>query len=396
VSDPDRSGYRFLLFGIGSWFGFWGSQMVALQWLLVEVLESTPEQVGVAQAALTLPALLFVLVGGAVADRLDPARMMASIHLATGACVASLLIALSMGALSFPLLVGYAAVVGTLQAFGFPARDTLLSEVVRGSMSRAVVGTTLTQHASQVLGSLFAGAANAIGALPMLAVQALVVAIGSLPVARLPRPERTRKAEPMSLHELRAGIVEVLRSPILRPVLIMSVTAGIFFVGPYVVVLPLMVRDVYGGGAPEIAILNAMFPLGSVIGGGIIFWRGGLRRSGRALCVGQLAASGFIASLSIGMPFFGAVLVVLGWGLSGALFINSGRTLFQSHATPANRARVLSVYTLGVMGGAPIGSMASGLLATPLGLHGTLALDGAIAGTIALLVMAATPLGREL
>lgn len=388
-------GYRGLLFGIGSWFGFWGSQMVVFQWLLVEGLSASPAQVGSAQAALTLPSLLFLLVGGAVADRFDPTRLMAAIHLTTAAAVAGLAFSIYAGGLTYTGLVGYAAIVGTLQAFGFPARDTLLSEVARGSLSRAVTGTTLTQHGSQVVGSLLAGTANLIGALPLLGFQALVVALGSLPVSRLPRPARARSRDPLSLTELRAGVMEVARSPVLRPVLALAFCTGILFVGPYVVILPLLVRDVYGGGAPEIATLNAMFPLGSVIGGAIIFWRGGLQHTGRALCLGQMAASACIGMLALDLPFAGSVLLVLGWGLAGALFINAGRTLFQTHATEANRARVLSVYTLGIMGGAPIGSLASGWLGGPLGLHGTLALDGVAAFAITLAVIAATPLWNE-
>jgi MFS family permease len=388
-------GYGSLLFGIGSWFGFWGSQMVILQWLLVEGLAASPGEVGAAQAALTLPSLLFLLVGGAVADRLDPVRLMAFVHLATAAAVVALGLCIAAGELGYALLVVYAALVGTLQAFGFPARDTLLSEVVRGPLSRAVAGTTLTQHASQVVGSFVAGTASAFGALPVLGAQALVLGLGALRVVRLPRPSRARRADPLSLSELRAGIVEVARSPVLRPVLILAVATGVLFVGPYIVILPLLVRDVYGGGAAEMAVLNAMFPLGSVIGGGIIFWRGGLERSGRALCLGQVTASFFIASLALELPFAGSVLAVLGWGLAGALFINSGRTLFQSRATESNRARVLSVYSLGVMGGAPLGSIASGLLASSLGIHGTLALDGAIALAVALGVVASTSLWRE-
>jgi MFS family permease len=389
-----RGGYPSLLLGSGSWFGFMGSQMVVFQWLVVEGLNATPGQVGSAQMAVTLPSLLFLLVGGATADRFDPTRLIVSIHLLTASTVAALGFALAYGALSFQVLLVYAVSIGTLQAFAFPARDTLLSTVVRGSMSRAVVGTTLAQHGSQVVGSLVSGAASLVGALPILAFQSLLVGLGSIPLARLPRRERT-ELTPISLAGLRAGIEEVARSPVLGPVMILAIATGLLFVGPYLVLLPLLVRDVYGGGAAEMAILNAMFPLGSVIGGLAIFYRGGLRVSGRALCQGQMTASVCIATLALDLPFAGTVAAVLGWGLSGALFINAGRTLFQSHASEAHRARVLSVYTLGVMGGAPIGSLGAGLIVTPLGLHGALALDAALALAIALTVVATTSLWRE-
>ncbi len=393
--QPER-GYALLLGGIATWFGFWGGHMVVFQWLLVEHLGASPAAVGTAQMAITLPALLFLLVGGALADRFDPGRLMAGIHALTAALLAGLTVWLALFELSYGLLLPYAVALGTLQALAFPARDTLLSEVVRGSMSRAVAGATLTQHAVQVIGSFLAGTASWVGSVPVLAGLSLLVGSGAPAFSRLPRKTRAERLAPPSLRDLRAGVAEVARHTVLLPVLVLATTTGVFYVGPYLVLLPLMVRDVYGGGAAEMAVLNAMFPLGSVAGGLVIFYRGGLRRPGRALVLGQIAATACIGAMAVGLPFWGTALGVLGWGVAGALFINAGRTLFQSHASHTNRARVLSVYTLGVMGGAPIGSLLSGFLATPLGLHGTLILDAGVALAIALSVAATTSLWRTL
>ncbi len=281
----------------------------------------------------------------------------------------------------------------SFQAFGLPARDTLLSDVVAGAMSRAVAGATLSQHGGQVLGAFVAGAASWLGGVPILALQGIVLLAGTMPIGRLPgrRGGRLPRA-PLSVRELGAGIVEVLRSPVLRPVLIMAISTGLFFVGPFLVLLPLLVRDVYAGGAAEMGILTGMFPLGSVLGGLAIIARGGIARPGRTLALGQVTAAGCILAIATGLPFPGTAAAVLGWGVSGALFINSGRTLFQENASATNRARVLSVYTLGVMGGGPLGSLISGFLATPLGLHGTFALDAFCALSITLAVSLSTRL----
>lgn len=389
------SGYPRLLAGIGSWFTFWGGHAVVFQWLVVEVLAAPPEQVGSAQMLLQLPSLLFLLVGGAFADRVDPTREIVAIHLLTAGVVASLAIALWAQALGVALLMGYAVVLGTLQAFAFPARDTLLNGVTRGPLGRAVAGATLTQHAGQVIGALLAGSASFAGGVPVVLGLSLLVAAGAVPLGSLPRRPRAGGRQPLSIAELRAGVAEVFGSSVLRPVWLLSLVSGLLFVGPYFVLVPLLVRDVYAGGAAEIAILTAMFPLGSVIGGLAIVWRGGLRHTGRALALGMLIASACIGAIAARLPFAGTVVAVFGWGLAGALFINAGRTLFQSHASEAHRARVLSVYTLGVMGAAPLGSVAAGWLATPLGLHGALRLDAALALAISLAVIAATPLWRQ-
>lgn len=368
--------------------------MVVFQWLVVEALGAPPAAVGTAQSVLQLPALLFLIVGGAVADRVDPSRLILAIHALSATAVALLGIALVADRLVYGGLLAFAAVLGTLQAFGFPARDTLLSDVVpRATMSRAVAGATLTQHASQVAGALLAGSASFIGGVPVVFGLAGLAALGSVPLSRLPRrpPPSTPRA-PLALSDLRAGLVEVARSTLLRPVALLSITVGFLFVGPYFVIVPLMVRDIYGGGAAEIALLNAMFPLGSVVGGLAIFLRGGIDREGRALSCGILLASACIAWMATGLPYSGTALAVFGWGLAGALFINSGRALFQKHASAANRGRVLSVYTLGIMGAAPIGSFSAGLLVAPIGLHGALAAVAALAALVSLVVIATTPI----
>ena len=66
--------------------------------------------------------------------------------------------------------------------------------------------------------------------------------------------------------------------------------------------------------------------------------------------------------------------------------------MFQTHASEANRARVLSVYTFGVMGSAPIGALLAGLLGGQLGLHGALAVVAGLAFAITIGVTATSAL----
>jgi MFS family permease len=382
-----------LLLASASWFGSWGIQMVMFQWLVVEGLQQPPTRVGAAQMVVTLPSLLFLLLGGATADRVDPRRLLAGVHGLAALAVAGLCALVMTETLGYAHLLVYGFAIGTFQAFGLPARDTQLSDVVRGGMSRAVTGATMTQHASQVGGAFLAGAASWLGAVPVLGFQALLLLAGVPPIVRLPgRRDGPVVHARLSLREIGAGFVEVVRSPVLRPVLILAISTGLFFVGPFLVIIPLMVRDVYAGGAAEMGILTGMFPLGAVLGGLAILWRGGIERNGLAQVLGQAIGVASIGAISTGLPFAGTVLAVLCWGVGGALFINSGRTLFQQNASERNRARVLSVYTLGVMGGGPLGSLASGFLAGPLGLHGTLAFDAGVAASIILAVSLGTRL----
>lgn len=392
---PTMTPFAHLMGGMASWFLFWGTSQVMFQWLVVENLDAPPTLVGTAQMTLMLPSLLFVLIGGATADRFDPRRALLLVHALTSASCWALWLMVVSDELTYERLLVFAACVGTLQAFGAPARDTQLSDVVQHEgMSRAVAGLTMGQHMAQMAGSFIGGLASFVGPGPVLAWQASVLLLGMGFVARLAgRPsDPTSVRKPMRMAEIRAGLVEVVTSPVLRPVFLLSVSTGLFFIGPFLVILPLIVRDVYGGGAGEMGVLTGMFPLGAVIGGAVILWRGGIRRNGRALVIGQLLGASSIAVIGFGLPFEGSVAGVLVWGVSGALFINTGRTLFQQNASEQNRARVLSVYTLALMGASPFGSLLSGALAEPIGLHGTLLVSAASAIVVAVALALTTRL----
>ncbi len=371
--------YRYFLVGVASWFAAWGMQLVLFQWLVVEVLAAAPSRVGTAQMAVMLPSLLLLLLGGAAADRVEPGRLLALLHALGAAAAVALALAVAGGWLSYSLLIVYALCVGTLQAFMLPARDVQLWDVGRGRMSRAVAGMTITQHAAQVVGAFLVGLATVLGAPAALGVQAGALFVGTFAALRTPRRAPARPpAPPLHLRELRAGLHEVATSPVLRPIILLGLSVGLFMIGPYLVILPLMVRDVYGGGAREMSLLVAMFPLGAVISGALIMIRQGMRRPGRALILSHLGTTLCLFAIALGLPFWGLAAVVLIWGISGAVYINGSRSLFQEAASDANRARVHSVHSLGVLGTAPIGALIAGFLTDAIGLHSTMALEGCL------------------
>lgn len=353
--------YLWFVVGLGSWFTAFGMQGVLFSWLVVGVLRADAEWVGVAQSALMLPSIVLVLLGGMVADRLDRRWLLIVLHLVAAGLSACLVAVVAKGWLSMSLLIGYALCVGTVQAFAMPARDALLSDVAGANMLRAVAGMTLTQWLSQALGAFLAGSARWLGIVPALAMHALVLLAGAPSLRKLPPPQLSGKSGPLraGLGELVAGIREVLGSAPLRSSLLLVMAVGVGFIGPYLVVLPLLVRDYYGGDVAQLAALNMAFPLGTIFGAGAVLWSGGMRRKGLAQVVALLAGACCVGSLSLGLPFWGAWLMVGAWGTSGSVFMSAGRTVFQEQARPSHRARVLSVYTLGFMG-------TTGLIGAPL------------------------------
>jgi MFS family permease len=352
--------FRWFLASLASWFAAFGLQGVLFSYLVVFYLAADAAWVGVAQSCLMAPAVLFLLVGGALADRADRRRLLIGLSLAAATLSGLLLLTVVAGVLTLELLLAFALAMGTVQAFIIPARDSLLSEVAGTNLGYAVAMAMLTQWGMQALGALVGASARFVGIEPALALHALLILSGVLPLARLPssRPD-PRRAAGGRIAELVAGIREVLASPALLPPFLLVVVVGIAFIGPFSVVFPIMIRSSYGGGVGELGLLNASFSTGTILGSLLVLRRGGIRRRGRA----QLAALGSgslcLGAVGLGIPFPLLLVAVVLWGTGAAVFMNAGRGIFQENAPPTHRGRVLAVYTLGFMG-------SSGLVGAPL------------------------------
>jgi MFS family permease len=392
---PPPGAYRWFSAGIASWFASWGMQQVLFSWLVVGELRASPSWVGIAQTASMLPALLLLLVGGAAAERADTRRLLVRLHVLAALPVLALAAAVATGHLSLPALLLFGLTIGTVQAFVMPARDTLLSRVAGADMMRAVTGMTAVQFGSQAVGAFTAGAAATLGSARMLAVQACALLLGSVATARVPAAPplpRARERE-SALREITAGLPVVARTPALRWPFALVTAVGTLFVGPFLVIFPLLVRDSYGGDARELSLVLMQFPLGTIAGSLLIRSRGGIRRKGRAALLALTFGAANLALVGLGLPFVGMMLATLAWGLAGSVFINCSRTLFQEAAPEAERARVLSIYQLGFMGGTPLGTTLSGFASSAFGPHGTLLLASLVmlAVVVALALFTNTP-----
>lgn len=395
MTAPAR-GFPWYVAGVGAWFGAFGLQQVLFSWLVVGELHAEARWVGIAQAASMVPSFLLILVGGAVADRVDRRRHLIRLHLLASALAAGLTALVASGRLSLPLLVAYALAIGCTSAFVMPARDALLSEVAGADMMRAVTLMTLVQWSAQAAGALLGGSARWLGTAPALGLLAGVYFAGAPALAALGKAPPAGVAHArMRLADLAVGVREVVRSPLLLPVAMLSAAVGALFVGPMMVVFPLLIRDHYGGGVGGISLLQMCFPVGTILGSFAMLALGGVRRKGLAQLASLVGGAGCLGAVGLGLPLWGTLLAVVFWGVGAAVFMNAGRTVFQEQAPPAVRGKVLSVYMLGFMGASGlIGAPVSGFLAGAIGPLATCFAASASMLLVVALALATTEIAR--
>lgn len=383
-----RSPFPIYLAGLGSWFVPLGIQMVLFPWLVAVVLRMDAFAVGVAQTAIMLPSLLFLPLGGLAADRGNPRRLLMRYHALYALPPLLLAAVLWMGGLSYPLLIAYGLAAGAIGAFAIPTRDALLPFVAKGNLPRAVALATALQFGGQLVGIAFASSADRVGPVPLLCLHAVLVALGAIAVWRLPDPPPHPPHPPTSFwRSVAEGVSAAARSDQIWPVLLINFGVGIFYVGPFMAVLPIAVRDHYGGGAAELAYMNLAFWAATIVAAmafATLARRFTLR--GRLIAVAVTMGGGVLVTLSTlpSFPLFVALIFI--WGIGAGITMTQSRTVLQIMAPSSHRARLLSLFQLGLSGGGPIGAFITGSICAVWGIQAAMLLP-AVAMLLAIMVI---------
>lgn len=363
--------FRWYMAGQANWFASWGVRHVIFPWLVVVVLHESPDRVGIAQMAVLLPNLFLLLIGGAVADRSDLRRLLLIAQLVALLPPLGLAVLMAMGQLSYSIMVAYGLSLGVTIAFVSPARDTLMSRLAGDEIQRAVTIATGLQFGCQIVGVVLAGYAASVGAPLLLLVQAGFIAAALFATWKLaPVPSRRDiLATSSHWHEITDGLRVMRATPLVVSIVALMVAVGFTFMGWFLVILPVTIRDTYGGGATEIAAANMSFMSGTVAVTMLMLRTGHMRRAGQALVIAMCIVAMLIAVSYFQMPieiFFGGVFL---FGAASGLMFAMARSIIQESSPESHRARILSAFQMGYLGAAPLGALAMGFLAAQLGVH---------------------------
>ena len=350
-----------------TWFLAFGIQMVLFAWLITIELRESPTRVGFAQMALLTPTLLFILIGGSLADRFG-GRLLSIIGqscAAVGPLGLSLVILTDN--LSFQAVIVFALWMGTAQAVITPARDGLLSQLAGGQVQKLVIKVNMIQFGTQSFGFLIASQADNLGAAVTLIVQSVVLAFGVVVFLMLKVDETLRPPSDVGFsQQILQSIVEGARTiratPALATVTLQNLAMGMFMMGSYTVTLPLLIRQNYDGTSAELAGLNIINSIGLLLCNMVLLRMGGVRRPGRALIV-SLSMAGLLLAATIFIKSFTLLLVAIFlWGIAGGVLMTMSRTIMQEQAPVDQRGRIMAFFSFSFMGSGLIGALMMGFL----------------------------------
>ncbi len=373
-----------------SWFIAFGLQMVLFPYLITskDYLGLNGLELGLANMALSAPSVIFLLIGGVVAERADGKRLLFLLHLLAVIPALGLAGAVWSGTLTYPLMIFYGLTIGTIGAFMMPARDATINEVVErrvrmGSGVTLQLGVTLAtmaQFVSQIIGLTLGGYADkmtrmpawlgsiGVGPIPsgdLLAIQGGALACGALFAMFLARGRKVqtgRSGIGAAFGDIAEGFAAVRADGRLWAMTALMFGVGIFVIGSFLVVLPIVNRDIYQLGSDGIRDMFVTFWLGAFVSSVVLSAFKRIERQGALLLSAQAVGSLAILFMLARPPHWVFLLIVFVWGLAAGISIAMSRAIVQDAAPKNQLARVLSIYQLGFMAGAPLGAGLMGAL----------------------------------
>jgi MFS family permease len=376
--------YRLYYAGNGiSFIGTW-MQQIAAYWLLLELTHS-PVAVGALALVQTLPVTAMALVGGAIADRVDLRRMVIACEAVLLVQAAVLCVLALSDAIAAWQLYALGLVQGVAVALDAPARHTLVFRIVGPEDITNAVGLssslgTTARIVGPALGGLVVASFGPGVAFGLNAISYGIVICALLAIRLTPRPSRD---EP--LPSVLAGVGEALRFAVSSrrvAVTFFTVLLVSTFAFNFDVLLPLLAKLTLDAGPGTFGLIASVFGGGALCGALVLATVGKARM---ALVLGGALGFGTSQLLLAPQDALPAVCALL--FLAGIFYVlwgSSSLATLMLAAPDHLRGRAASLYFFAFMGGAPLG----GLIAGSLTAHGGTRLAFAVAGAIAVLVVA--------
>ena len=352
--------YRdFRVMWLGSFTSTTGTfmQHVALSWLILQ-LTGMSFYLGLTSFLGQLPLVLFSVIGGAFADRVDRRKLLIfsqAVQMTTALILAGLIFFDQIEIWHFLVL---AFVTGLGQAFGGPASQALIPGLVeRNDLPNAIALNSIQFNLARVVGPMLVFGVVYCFAFNGLSFLAVIVSL--LLINTSFRPQKTKET---MVSQIKAGIQFVLRRDALRHLMFLGFVSTFCGV-PILTLLPAFVRGVYEKGEITYSWMMSIAGAGAVVGALLYASLSRFSRRGLLALWSQLALAFLLGAFALSTQWLVASVFLFGAGICLIGLFASITSLVQLATIEEMRGRVMSLFFLAFRGGMPAGDLTAGLMA---------------------------------
>ncbi len=358
---------------IGTWI-----QRIAMPWLVYD-LSNSVVLLGVISFAGQIPTFLMAPFAGVIVDRKN------RYHILIAAQILAMFQALTLAALFFfgVLQVWHilllSVILGLVNAFEMPARQSLMIEMVekREDLGNAIALNSSMVNGARLLGPSIAGVLIAVtgeGTCFLINGLSYIVVIYSLLRMKINLKSRSGKSSKV-LSELQEGFKYTFGFKPIRFIILLLALVSLMGM-PYSVLMPVFAKEILHGSSNTFGFLMGASGLGALSGALYLASRKNAAGLEKLIPVAAAVFGAGLILLSFTRVFLLSVFMMVITGAGMMLGMASSNTVIQTIVDDNKRGRVMSFYAMAFMGTAPFGSLISGGLAKIVGTPLTLAIGG--------------------
>ncbi|WP_372366515.1 MFS transporter [Candidatus Uabimicrobium sp. HlEnr_7] len=339
---------------------------IGLLWMVLELTSSKAITGAVAMASF-LPSLLFSLPAGAIVDRFCKLRIMKTMDLLRFFLMLLIPICYFIGQMNIFLLVVITFLSATATTMFFPARDALIPEIVNDDelgyantliqtswQSAVLLGPALGALLLYYVGQIHLFTANAVTFFVSF------VAISCIAVPKKPFVQKNTSA----LQDMKEGMDYVLKTPLIRSIVLITVGNNLLLMGPAIVGIPIFVKEILHLNVEHYAWAEASLAGGIIIGVPIMAWISrNTKHMGKVLLWGLIFDGLTHCPLYFATTFKQTAITLFIHSIFIPMVTVSRTTLIQQSIPRELSGRIFSIIYMCVIGSTALSVSLTGLLA---------------------------------
>jgi MFS family permease len=367
---------------IGTWM-----QRIAMPWLVYH-LTGSAFLLGVVGFAGQIPTFLLSPVAGVLTDRWNRYRVLLVTQIISMIQATVLAWLCLGGTIQVWQIVSLSIAMGCINAFDVPARHSFVIDMVekKQDLGNAIALNSLMFNGARLIGPSVAGiilASTSEGVCFLLNAVSYVFVIISLLMMKLKVKTVKEKGKEI-LIELKEGLNYTFGfAPIKYLILLLSISSLMGM--SYSVLMPVFAKEILHGGSQTFGFLMGAAGFGALMGALYLASRKSVLKLGRIVPASALLFGMGLIILSFSRVFSLSVILMVFIGLGMMMQTSASNIIIQTITEDDKRGRVMSFYSMAIMGTAPFGSLIAGWLAKLIGTPGTI-FTGGVATIIGALI----------
>jgi len=360
---------------IGTWM-----QRIAMPWLVYHMTGSAL-LLGVVGFAGQIPTFLLSPVAGVLTDRWSRYRVLLVTQIISLVQAFVLAILCLLGIIQIWHIVVLSIILGCVNAFDVPARHSFVIDMVekKEDLGNAIALNSMMFNGARLIGPSIAGvmlATTGEGICFLINAISYIFVILSLVMMKL-KPRKDGKQKKEIIKELKEGLNYTFGFPPIRHLIYLLGIVSLMGMS-YTVLMPVFVKEILHGGSHTYGFLMGAAGFGALLGALFLASRETVIKLGRIVPSSTILFGTGLIILSFTTNFPLALILMIFIGLGMMMQTAASNTILQTITDDDKRGRVMSFYTMAIMGTAPFGSLMAGWMAKTIGTASTILFGGIV------------------